>query len=77
MISSFNIYIIYPIEKEYELSSRESDVFGLVINGRSNSEIASDLYIAESTVKFHVKNIFRKTSCTNRTELMKKFNINI
>lgn len=59
-------------EREYALSSREADVFELVANGRSNSEIAADLYIAESTVKFHVKNILRKTACSNRTELMSR-----
>lgn len=58
---------------QYALSSREADVLKLIINGRSNSEIASDLYIAESTVKFHVKNILRKTTCTNRTSLTAKF----
>ncbi len=65
--------LLKRFEKDYELSARESDVFGLVANGRSNSEIAADLYIAESTVKFHVKNILRKTGCANRTELMTKF----
>jgi DNA-binding CsgD family transcriptional regulator len=68
--------LLKRFEKDYDLSARESDVFGLVINGRSNSEIAADLYIAESTVKFHVKNILRKTGCANRTELMTKFKKN-
>ncbi|MDD3920467.1 MAG: helix-turn-helix transcriptional regulator [Eubacteriales bacterium] len=63
-------------EKEYALSAREAGVFMLIVNGRSNSEIAADLYIAESTVKFHVKNILRKTACANRTQLVSKFKRN-
>lgn len=65
--------LLAEFEHQYELSARESDVFRLVEKGRSNSEIAGDLYISESTVKFHVKNILRKTDCGNRTELSAKF----
>ncbi len=35
----------------------------------SNSEISSVLYISENTVKFHVKNILKKTGCSNRNEI--------
>lgn len=65
--------LLQTFETEYGLSLREIDVFRLIIKGRSNSEIAGDLYISESTVKFHVKNVLKKTECTNRTELTVKF----
>lgn len=52
------------------LSSREQDVLSLIIKGRSNSEIANELCITESTVKFHVGNIFKKTNLHNRQELI-------
>lgn len=65
--------LLSSFETQFGLSARESDVFRLMIKGRSNAEIAGDLYISESTVKFHVKNVLKKTECGNRTELMVKF----
>lgn len=55
---------------QYALSSREEEVARLIIDGLSNTEIASALFISENTVKFHVKNVLKKTSCSNRTELI-------
>ena len=54
----------------HDLSARERDVLHLLLERRSNTEIASELYVSEATVKFHVRNILRKTGCGNRTELM-------
>ena len=65
--------LLCTFEKRFELSARETEVFRLIVNGRSNSEIAADLYIADSTVKFHVKNVLKKTSCANRTELIARY----
>lgn len=64
---------LHLFEEKYDLTSREAEVFELVVRGRSNSEIAADLYVSESTVKFHVRNALRKTKCVNRTELVAKF----
>lgn len=57
----------------FQFSVRETDVFKLIMEGRSNGEIAADLYISENTVKFHIKNLLKKTQCTNRSELMALF----
>jgi len=46
-----------PLE---ELSEREREVLGLVAEGLANGAIASRLFIAERTVEWHVKQIFRK-----------------
>lgn len=54
----------------YDISQREREVLRQVLDGLSNSEIAAKLYISESTVKFHVHNILKKTKSANRTELM-------
>ena len=62
--------LLEDFTQEYGLSPREKEVFSLIKEGRSNSEIASDLYISENTVKFHIKNILKKTACVNRTELI-------
>ena len=60
--------------REYELSSRETEVLSLITEGASNGEISAKLFISENTVKFHVRNILKKTGCTNRTELLTMLN---
>ena len=39
----------------------------------TTSELADALYVSESTVKYHIGNILKKTKCSNRSELIKKF----
>jgi DNA-binding NarL/FixJ family response regulator len=51
-----------------ELNEREKTVLKLIVNGRSNKEIASDLGIAEVTVKFHVGNLLAKLGVQDRTQ---------
>ncbi|MGO8697927.1 MAG: response regulator [Limisphaerales bacterium] len=51
-----------------ELTAREIDVLRLVVKGKSNKEIASDLSIAEVTVKLHVGHILMKLSVNDRTQ---------
>lgn len=58
---------------EYQISQRETEVLRKLLSGSTNSEIAESLYISESTVKFHVRNILKKTDCSNRGELMKLY----
>jgi len=50
-----------------QLSARELEVLGLIVSGRSNVQIGERLQIAESTVKWHAKNIFGKLGVKNRT----------
>lgn len=53
-----------------QLSDRELDVIRLLAKGMGNKEIARDLFISESTVKFHVHNICKKFGCSNRTQVV-------
>lgn len=48
------------------LTSRETQVAFLVVEGRTNKEIGQKLYVAEKTIKFHLTNIFRKARVSNR-----------
>ena len=50
------------------LSGRELELLGLIAAGRTNREIANELYIAIGTVKRHTVNIFTKLNAANRTE---------
>jgi DNA-binding NarL/FixJ family response regulator len=51
-----------------DLSSREREVLKLIVNGRSNREIANDLGITESTVKCHVGVILLRLNVSDRTQ---------
>ena len=59
--------IDYPTIK---LSSREKEVVQLMIDGFMNKEIASRLFISESTVETHRKNIYRKTETHSLPKLI-------
>ncbi|BCJ37189.1 DNA-binding response regulator [Actinocatenispora thailandica] len=50
------------------LTEREGEVLALVAQGRSNAEIGAQLYVAMSTVKTHINQIYTKTGCQNRTQ---------
>jgi len=50
------------------LSEREAVVLEAVARGLSNREIGRQLWISEQTVKFHLRNIYRKLGISSRTE---------
>ena len=50
------------------LSERELEVLRLLADGRSNREIAADLFLAEGTVKNHVTNVLAKLGARDRTQ---------
>jgi DNA-binding NarL/FixJ family response regulator len=52
---------------EDDLTSREIEVLRLIAAGNANKEIASQLSIAEETVKSHVTNILAKLHAKDRT----------
>lgn len=56
--------------KKYNFTNREKEIVLLLVKGVSNKEIAEKLFITESTVKFHIGNIFEKTEVKKRTELI-------
>jgi len=50
------------------LTGRELDVLKRIVGGRSNKEIASDLFISEATVKTHINSILSKLGVSDRTQ---------
>lgn len=55
-------------EEPKELTSRELEVLRLLASGMSNSRIGKELFISETTAKFHVGNILRKLGVSRRAE---------
>ena len=49
------------------LSARESEIMSLIADGHTNGEIASSLFLAEKTVKNHVRRIYSKLGVHNRS----------
>jgi DNA-binding NarL/FixJ family response regulator len=54
-----------------ELTKREMTVLQALVQGKRNKEIASELYITERTVKYHIKSIFNKLQVRNRTQAVR------
>lgn len=74
--------VIKPIPEEFSINqseldkfnftSRELEVLQLLIQGKSNLEIAESLFLSISTIKTHVSNIFIKMDVKSRTQVMDK-----
>ncbi|WP_106792296.1 response regulator transcription factor [Aquimarina sp. Aq78] len=54
------------------LSKQEKAVKNLIISGKSNKEIANELFISLSTVKTHITNIYSKLNISSRQDLLLK-----
>jgi PAS domain S-box-containing protein len=55
------------------LSARQVEILALVAEGLSNAEIASRLYLTESTVKWHVRKILRALGVANRAQAVARY----
>lgn len=52
----------------FDLTARELEVLALMVQGKSNPEIAASLIVSRSTAKAHVSNILSKLEVSNRAE---------
>ncbi len=73
----YGIYLFSEEEMEQKtveqrLSRRELEICELVIKGRTNEQIANELWISINTVKKHLRNIYEKLNVANRTSLAYK-----
>ncbi len=62
------IPIIPDRGKDKGLTEQERRVLRLMSEGKSNKQVAKDLFISEQTVKGHIHNILRKLDATDRTQ---------
>ena len=60
--------------EEYRLTDRECEIIQLLLSGRSVSAAAKELYLSESTVKTHVRSIYKKMDVHNRQEMISLVN---
>lgn len=60
----------YPDPEESRLTRREREILGRLADGLSSKQIADKLYLSESTIVNHRKNILRKTNTKNVAELI-------
>ncbi|HIK57324.1 MAG TPA: response regulator transcription factor [Synechococcales cyanobacterium M55_K2018_004] len=56
------------ILQEHPLTKRELEILQLIVNGKSNCEIAQHLHVSAGTVKTHVRNILNKLGVSDRTQ---------
>lgn len=54
------------------LTERQREVYDLIISGKTNKEIMSELFIEQSTLKSHVNQIYKKLNIKSRSELKLK-----
>ena len=62
-------------EAALQLSPREREVFGLILQGRTNKEIGAQLSISESTAKFHVSAILKKCGARSRLDVVREHKV--
>jgi len=55
-------------DADLPLTTRELEILQLVASGATNGVVASKLWVTEQTVKFHLRNVYRKLGVANRTE---------
>jgi ATP/maltotriose-dependent transcriptional regulator MalT len=61
-----------PKSLDEPLSERELEVLALLASGRTNREIARDLFVTVGTVKSHTSNIYGKLGARNRAEALSR-----
>jgi DNA-binding NarL/FixJ family response regulator len=66
--SPYFLDALHRPESPEHLTPREMDVLRLLARGHSNKEIARTLYLAEETVKFHVRHILAKLGVQSRAQ---------
>jgi DNA-binding NarL/FixJ family response regulator len=68
--------VVYPKNKlqhevSQQLTSRELEILTLVANGKSNREIAEDLFLSKRAIEYHLTKAYKKLNVTSRTMAIK------
>ena len=57
--------------RNYHLSDTEKSIAMCILASDTNSSIAKKLYLSDSTIKYHIRNIYKKTKCNDRNTFIK------
>lgn len=74
---SLNIFLTFKIKRkktsssyqQKKLTHQEQKVLELILENKTNKEIASILFVSTSTIKTHINNLYKKLNVTSRNEL--------
>ncbi len=69
LLERHNDEVFRAIAASYHLTNQELQVLKLMAEGRTKAAIAKELVVAESTVRFHAKNLYRKLDVHSLSEL--------
>ncbi len=70
LVTKMDEFYIVRDYSMWQLTPRETEIVEQLLLGKSNREIASALFISETTVKRHLANVFIKTNVASRQALM-------
>lgn len=69
LLATFADQAAVPVQPVDPITEREEEVLALVARGRTNAEIATELFVGLSTVKTHVASLMTKLGARNRVEI--------
>jgi len=72
VVNFFQKNPIKVLPTEYNLSKRETEILQSLSKGNSYKLIADELFISIDTVRFHIRNIYRKLQVNSQTEALSK-----
>jgi DNA-binding NarL/FixJ family response regulator len=67
-----NMRPVIPQQAFPDLTEREREVLGLIIEGKSNAQIAESLVLSPKTVSNHISNIFSKLQVVDRAQAVSR-----
>jgi DNA-binding NarL/FixJ family response regulator len=68
VVNFFQMNPVKPAHPEYHLSKRETEILASLSRGNSYKLIADELFISIDTVRFHIRNIYKKLHVNSQTE---------
>lgn len=74
-LSHFSSHTLNQAKEKYQLTDREFDIIKAVLKGKSNDEIAAELYLSLPTVKKYLASIYSKMEIKNQKQIFEKLKL--